>query len=170
MSEEKKCYKKWLIGGVIASLVFSIASIGLSTFTLLAVNGNIPSIAIGANLPISKKYDRGRSFDKALKKNKPVIVWFYTDWCGYCQRFAPTFDEFTKDKYVKKNFAIAFVNCDDKDNKKLMEEYGVHGFPTVFVVDKKSGKKVQLDNYKFFEPTAKDDLVRDAKEFLRPAQ
>ena len=56
------------------------------------------------------------------------------------------------------------------DNKKLMEEYGVHGFPTVFVVDKKSGKKVQLDNYKFFEPTAKDDLVRDAKEFLRPAQ
>ena len=170
MSEEKKCYKKWLVGGVIASLVFSIVSFGLSLFTILGINGNIPSISLGADLPISKKYDRGRNFKKALKKNKPVVLWFYTDWCGYCQKFAPTFDEVTKDKAVKKNFAIAFVNCDNQDNKALMEEYNVHGFPTVFVVDVKSGKKVQLDNFKFFQSSAKDDLVRDLKEFLRPEQ
>lgn len=125
---------------------------------------------MGADLPISKKYDRGRSFKKALKKNKPIIVWFYTDWCGYCQRFAPTFDEVTKDKNIKKNFAIAFVNCDNHDNKGLMEQYSVQGFPTVYVIDTKTDKKVLLDNFKFFGPTAKEDLVRDLKEFLRPQQ
>lgn len=165
---EKKCYKKLLIAGVILSLVLSITSTAMSAVTLLAINGHIPSLAAGQDLPISKKYDRGRSLQKALKKNKPVIVWFYVDWCGYCQRFAPIFDEVTKNKDIKKKFAIAFVNCDDQKNQALVQKYQIHGFPTVYLLDPKTGEKVVADNYKFFTPTAKEDLVRDFKEFLRP--
>ena len=166
-NQEKKCYKKALIAGVIVSLVLSFAAFALSLVTFLGASGHIPALSMGQELPISKKYDRGRTFEKALKKNKPVIVWFYVDWCGYCQKFAPVFDEVIKNKDIKKKFAVAFVNCDNHDNQKLIQEYKVQGFPTVFVVNPKTGEKIQLDNFKFFTPTAQEDLVRDIKEFLR---
>lgn len=82
-NKEKKCHKKMLIAGVIVSLVLSIAAMGLSLVTFLGANGYIPSLSMGSDLPISKKYDRGRSLDKAMKKDKPVIIWFYVD-CPYC--------------------------------------------------------------------------------------
>lgn len=167
---EKKCYKKMLVTGVIVSLLFSTVALALSAFTLLGINGHIPSISMGQDLPISKKYDRGRSLDKALKKNKPVIIWFYVDWCGYCQRFAPTFDKVTKNKDIKKRFAVAFVNGDNKDSAKLMQEYSIHGFPTVYLLNPETGEKVLIDNGKMFSPDAEEDLIRDIKEFLRPKE
>lgn len=168
LKEEKKCHKKLLIAAVILSLVLSIASLTLSTVTLLGAQGKIPALSMGAELPISKKYDRGRSLEKALKKNKPVIIWFYVDWCGYCQRFAPTFDEVIKSKEIKKNFAVAFVNADDHKNAKYMDEYQVHGFPTVYLLNPETGEKVLVDNGKMFMPNAKEELIREFKEFLRP--
>ena len=74
---------------------------------------------------ISKKYDRGQSFDKALKKDKPIITWFYVDWCGYCKRFAPLFDALTKNPAIKDKFAVAFVNCEDEKNADLIKEYQI---------------------------------------------
>ena len=75
--------------------------------------------------------------EKALKKEKPVIVWFYTDWCGYCQRFAPTFGKVTKDKKIKNNFAVAYVNAEYAENQDLVQEYQIQGFPTIYLLNPK---------------------------------
>lgn len=167
-SNTGKCAKKALVVGVIVSLVFSFLSLVLSVVTLLGSTGAIPEISSNSsNLPISKKYDRGQSFKKAEKKNKPVVVFFYVDWCGFCQRFAPTFNEIAKSKEIKKDFAIAYVNCDNPDNRGYIEEYGIQGFPTVFVVDPKTNVKTQLKNEIFFSPNAKEDVTREIREFLR---
>ena len=37
---------------------------------------------------------------------------------------------------TEKNFAIAYVNCEDMKNRDLMQEYNIHAFPTVYVIDK----------------------------------
>lgn len=156
--EKKSCKCVLMAVGVILSLLFSIAALTLS---ILSFNGT--SVASGSSqggeVVISKQYDKGRSLEKALATKKPVIVFFYTDWCGFCQRFAPTFDKITKGSKVKKNFAVAFVNCEKEENGKLMQEYGVQGFPTVFVIDK-NGKKTQLENGTFFN----DDSVEVVTE------
>ncbi len=166
LNQEKKCYKKLLIAGVIVSLVLSILSFTISIVAILGASGHLPSISANSNLPISKKYDRGRSLKKALKKNKPVVIWFYVDWCGYCQRFAPTFDEITKDKFIKKNYAVAFVNCEDPKNQELLKEYGIQGFPTVYLLNPKTQEKLYVDNFKLFMPNAKDVFVSDSKKFI----
>ena len=170
MSEENKKTNacKLVTIGVIASLIMSFCAFVMSGITLLGSTGAIPQLAIGADLPISKKYDKGRSLEKAMKKDKPVVAFFYVDWCGFCQRFAPTFDAVSKNKDIKKKFSIAYINCDDPKNRELIEKYGIQGFPTVFVVDSKGEEKVQLKNEMFFAPTAQEDLVREIKEFLRP--
>lgn len=158
-----KC--KVLVTLVIISLLFSIASLAVSVLT---ATGNMPGVAAGGDhgkVVISKQYDKGRNLDKALKTGKPIIVFFYTDWCGFCQRFAPTFDKITKDKRIKKNFAIAFVNCEDQNNSAHVQEYGIQGFPTVFVV-KKDGSRTQLDNNTFFNDDSKTVVADKAMELI----
>lgn len=153
---EKKCCCKCAFIIALIALIFSIASL---TLTLAATGIIGPS----KKVVISKQYDKGQSFEKAEKKEKPIIVFFYTDWCGFCQKFAPTFAKVVKSKEIKKNYAIAYVNCENPDNRELMEKYEVKGFPTVFVIN--GEEKTQLDNHKFFTP----DAIEKVKEEILKA-
>lgn len=156
-TEEKKCKFNLLIGLVILSLVLSVTSLTLS---ILGLRGDV-SIGGQGNkkVVISKQYDKGKSMEKAKATGKPIIVFFYTDWCHFCQSFAPTFNKISKDSKIKKNFAVAYVNCEKEENRPLMQEYNVQGFPTVYVI-KTDGSKVQLENGTFFNPDSKT-VVRD---------
>ena len=156
-TEEKKCKFNLLIGLVILSLVLSVTSLTLS---ILGLRGDV-SIGGQGNkkVVISKQYDKGKSMEKAKATGKPIIVFFYTDWCHFCQSFAPTFNKISKDSKIKKNFAVAYVNCEKEENRSLMQEYNVQGFPTVYVIIT-DGSKVQLENGTFFNPDSKT-VVRD---------
>ena len=168
LQTENKCKVTLLVILTVISLLISVSSLVLSLIVYnggAAGNNNQQQAQSNDKNAISVKYDRGRSLDKALKTGKPVIVFFYTDWCGFCQRFAPTFDKVTKDAKIKKEFAIAFVNCEKPDNQKHMEEYGVQGFPTVYVV-KTDGTKKQLENSTFFNDDSKDVIVKDVLNII----
>ena len=140
------------------ALVFSVAALIVASIPYFG-NAELPTIGAKKEVKISTQYDRGRSFEKAQATKKPIVVFFYTDWCGFCQRFAPTFDKVTKDRAIKKNYAVAYVNCEKEENHKLMEEYGVQGFPTVYVITE-DGNKTQLENNTFFN----SDSVNVIKE------
>ncbi|MBQ8635713.1 thioredoxin fold domain-containing protein [bacterium] len=167
---EQKCSCKKLTILVMVTMLFSIA-----TFLLTLTNTLLPANVAqgGAKAPgeeqpavvISKQYDKGQSMEKALATKKPMVVFFYTDWCGYCQKFAPTFHKVATSKAIKKAFAIAYVNCDAPENSKYMQEYNVQGFPTVYVV--KGDKKTQLENNTFFTDTAEKDLPAKMLEIIK---
>jgi len=164
IKEEKHCKCKIFAVMVVLSFLFSVAALVMSIY---AVNGG--SLNIGNEDPgkivISKQYDKGRSYAKALKTNKPVVILFYTDWCPFCQKFIKTFDKVTKDSKIKRNFAVAYVNCEKEGSKTLMQDFGVHGFPAVFVFDN-TGRKLQLENRTFFKEDSKDTLVKNILEFI----
>jgi len=162
-NKEKKCKKKKAIALIaILALVLSFVSLILDGIILHKLS---ESGAMNKPVVISKQYDKGQTMEKALKKNKPVIVWFYTDWCGFCQRFAPTFGKITKDRRIKRNFAVAYVNADYPENAALMQEYEVQGFPTVYLINPETKEKVLVDNSKLFTPEAKKELVKDFLAF-----
>ena len=160
---ENQCKFTLLIILVLVSIALSVCSLVLSVmnFKGISFGGEHQQKASSDKNAISKKYDRGRSLDKALKTGKPIIVFFYTDWCGYCQKFAPTFDKITKGISIKNEFAIAYVNCDSEENQKYMQEYEIQGFPTVYVI-KTDGTKKQLDNRTFFADKAEQIITKDA--------
>ena len=159
--QEKKCNcNKAAFVLIVLSFLFSLIALGLSTY--MFVSGHHSE---GGKVVISKQYDKGRSLQKAQATDKPIIVFFYTDWCGFCQRFVPTFDKITKMSKIKKNFAIAYVNCEKEENQKIMQEYGVQGFPTVFVIDE-HGKRTQLENSTFFNEDSKDVVSKKALELI----
>jgi len=154
-SGEKKCKCNYVAVIAIVSLILSVASLTLSVLNFNPSTGG----ENGKKVVISKQYDKGKSLDKAKATGKPIVVFFYTDWCHFCQSFAPAYNKISKDKNIKKNVAVAYVNCEKPENQSLMQEYNVKGFPTVYVI-KANGEKVQLDNGTFFGDDAKT-VVRD---------
>lgn len=90
------------------------------------------------------EYKIGIEYNKAMKSKKPVLVLFYADWCGYCVRFMPIYKELSE-KYADV-MDFSKVNVEDKKYEKVVNEIGITGFPTVFIIDPKYDNKVLLSN------------------------
>lgn len=76
---------------------------------------------------------------EAKAKNKPVMVDFYTDWCGWCKKLDR--DTYTDPEVANlaKKFVCVKVNGDKYSD--LVSKYGVSGYPTILFLDAE-GKKV----------------------------
>ena len=77
----------------------------------------------------------------ALDSGKPVMVYFWAEWCGPCRVVGPVVDELADD-YAGK-IVIGKVNVDN--NSELSAKYGIRNIPTILfikdgeVVDKSVG-------------------------------
>lgn len=90
------------------------------------------------------EYKIGINYEKAMKSKKPALVLFYADWCGYCIRFMPIYQELSE-KY-KKELNFSKVNVEDKKYKSVVDEIGITGFPTVYIIDPKYDNRILLSN------------------------
>lgn len=67
-----------------------------------------------------------------MENPKKAIVLFYADWCGHCQHFKPTYDEFAK-KMASGDLKVMKIDWDKKsreyDTSRLA--YKINGFPTI---------------------------------------
>lgn len=147
---------------IITTLIISLVNTGM---LLYLVSDNVITAIQNRPIVISRDYDKGQSMEKALQTKKPVIVWFYTDWCRYCQKLAPTFKKLTKDRQIKKEYSVAYVNAEDPRNKEYVKEYKVEGYPTVYLV--KEGKKEFISPIDLLSPFAFDVLKAKFLEFVK---
>ena len=74
--------------------------------------------------------------DMVLKSDVPVLVDFYADWCGPCQRIAPILEELAAET---PHARIVKVNVDK--NPGLAVAYGISAIPNLMVF--KDGKVVE---------------------------
>jgi rhodanese-related sulfurtransferase len=72
--------------------------------------------------------------DAILDADKPVFLFFYADWCHFCQEQLPIIDELELE-YTEE---IIVIRVNSEDNPQAMEEFGVTAFPTMFLVSDKS--------------------------------
>lgn len=94
------------------------------------------------NAPIDIPAEGITSLEEANSSNKPQVIMFYVDWCGYCRRFMPKFGDYAK-KYSDK-YSFVVVNADMPENKALVGEYHIMGFPSLFIVDKEINHKFSM--------------------------
>jgi len=82
------------------------------------------------NIDWFKDFDAAKQM--ASSQNKPILIDFYTDWCGWCKRL-------DKDTYANgeveealKQFVCVKINAEKQ--KDLTQKFKVRGFPsTVFL-------------------------------------
>ncbi len=107
-------------------------------------------------------------FDQAVKdaavQNKPLMVYFYTTWCGYCSKFDGNVLHDWTVKKLAKDFICVKVNAEE--NKSLASRYQVTGFPTVIFLDKNADIMDRRSGYgmgaKFAMKSAMKNALRKA--------
>ena len=74
-----------------------------------------------------------------VKNNgKPGMILFWAEWCGFCTKFKPTYEQLCKN--IGPSFiCTAIEHTELGKNPKISETLGVRGYPTLMFFDK-SGK------------------------------
>ena len=72
---------------------------------------------------------------EVINSDKKVLIDFYADWCGPCNRLSPIVDKVSAD-----NKDVKFVRIDVDKNEELMTRYNVRSIPTLVVIEK--GKEI----------------------------
>jgi thiol:disulfide interchange protein len=85
--------------------------------------------------------DYGPGLEKAIAEEKPVLVSFYTDWCGYCKKMDRS--TFRDPSVIETLNRMVPVRVDAEDTSaihgyrgtELATRYRVGTFPTLVLLD-----------------------------------
>lgn len=111
------------------------------------------------------------ALDQAQKDDKYIFVNFTgSDWCVWCQRLTdevfskPEFAEFAREELVLVRFDFPKSQnqaAGEKNyNRKMLQSYGVKGFPTLFLMNAE-GKVVEKLGYEKGGAVPYTDMLRD---------
>lgn len=97
----------------------------VSLFLILGCNPASPPLEKGS---VEWLYDLALAKNLAASQEKPILIDFYTDWCGWCKRMdAETYaDAKVSDK--AKQFICVKIDADAYSS--IAKDYNVRGFPT----------------------------------------
>jgi thioredoxin 1 len=70
-----------------------------------------------------------KSFHQFVVTNQYVIVDFWAEWCGPCQRIAPIMEELATEFYGK----VAFAKCNTDDNQGLARQFNIDAIPAMML-------------------------------------
>lgn len=91
--------------------------------------------------------DFDKAKEKAKAENKHILIDFSgSDWCGWCVKLdKEVFSKKAFKDYAKDNLVLVLADFPQdkskqsaalqKQNDKLAKEFGVRGFPTVYILD-----------------------------------
>jgi thioredoxin 1 len=121
----------------LATIILATSS-GLSATCESEVQGNYSMPVYIEN--VSTRYTievNVNTYKKEVLESKiPVLVEFYTPWCGYCKDARPYLEDLAKE--YKGKVKIVLYDCDQ--DKSIPRSYGVDGYPTFIFIHK--GKEV----------------------------
>ena len=110
-------------------------------------------------------YYRDQSIEQLQKKNRPILIDFYADWCAACKKLDRR--TFSDPRVVEKSraFTMLKVNCTSPDERsaRLIKKYKVSGLPTVTFISAKGNELNSLRLVGFLGP---DEMAKRMEEAL----
>jgi thiol-disulfide isomerase/thioredoxin len=90
-----------------------------------------------SNHILNKEFDYNNTTNTTNSSNKVNLYYFYTEWCPYCKKANPIWDDFCKEidsKYNNSSFQFNYFKIDCDKNQKMADKYKVEGYPTIKMV------------------------------------
>jgi thioredoxin 1 len=78
---------------------------------------------------MEKAKEKSSSFTEIINSDTPVLVDFYTDWCGPCKMMSPILKDLKKEMGDK----INIIKVDAEKNADAAIKYQVRGVPTLIL-------------------------------------
>ncbi len=157
--ERSRAARPWLFGGLFVwALVGAVGIAANSSRTIPPVSTSKPAPVAGASglAPIeatNQKIAWEDSFEGAMQRaraeKKPIMVSFYTDWCGWCKELDRQVFPDQSVVSESKNWVSIKINAEKRPD--VAGAYGVTGYPTI-IFAQSSGKP--LDVLSGFAPPA----------------
>ncbi len=122
----------------------------VALFVALAAIVVFSSGIIAADKKTEKSITWYTDFDKAAaaakKQAKPIMVDFYTDWCGWCKKLDN--DTYTNSDVITASRKFICVKVDGDKKKDLVKKYSVNGYPTIVFLNSKSQEISRVVGYR----------------------
>lgn len=84
-----------------------------------------------------------KNFDRLVYGQKHAwFIEFYNSWCGFCQKFAPSWKALGSDiRSWKDLVSVGAIDCSNEDNSAICRKFDIMGYPTLryFHEDYKDG-------------------------------
>lgn len=119
------------------------------------------------------------SIEPGIKNYQPLLLYVYSSYCHYCQKYVPDFME-VMDYFEKNNLTMTFGRINGADNRRFSMNHNVRQYPTIllfynkkqFVFKGNFNKKeiLRFINKKFygnfykFEKIAEIDEIKEKNE------
>ena len=84
-----------------------------------------------------------RQFDTFLSLGQKSLVMFYADWCPFCQRFKPFFEQQYLEMNQKSSLKVYACKLNEDENP-LWDKFSVNAVPTLiaFYSSKENGNQI----------------------------
>lgn len=97
------------------------------------------TLTFGIHAQNKVKYFNG-SLDEAIaeaqKRNKPLFVKTYTDWCYYCKKLdKEVLTDGGVAEQLNKDFIAYKINMEKGEGDAVAKKYKVNGYPTLLILD-----------------------------------
>lgn len=93
---------------------------------------------------------------EAIEANKPLLIYFYTDYCSLCLKLkTTTFKDADVIKTLSENYVAVRLNMTDKSDEKMSEvkfEFDIFGTPAFVVFDAQGERVAEDPLYGYQEP------------------
>jgi thiol:disulfide interchange protein len=76
---------------------------------------------------------------QAKKENKPALIDFYADWCGWCERLDK--DTYTDPKVIDLSKRFVMIKVNTEGERRATVKYGVRSLPTI-VITNAAGREI----------------------------
>jgi thiol:disulfide interchange protein len=116
----------------VSPLVVSLALLLLGS-VLFAGCSRQASEPVAASSEVKWVHDLEAGLKQAADEDKPLMVDFYTEWCGWCGRLD---EETYADRRVQEKMKhFVAVKVDAEKNEAARRKYRVDGFPTILFLN-----------------------------------